>query len=78
MSAYYASMDRDLPRLMDSSEVATWLQIPARRIEQLARSGQIPSVEILGELRFQPAALRSWLFARRQPAPQIFALAGGD
>ena len=62
----------DLPPLLDSVDVARWLGIPARRVERLARDGVLPSVEVLGERRFEPSALRDWYQFSTRP------LARGD
>jgi excisionase family DNA binding protein len=57
-----------LPRLLIPSEVADWLAMPVRRVERLARRGELPAVTLPGgELVFDAADLDAWLSARKAP-----------
>jgi hypothetical protein len=47
--------------LLTPTSLSFALHLPTRRIERLARSGQIPAVEIDGEVRFRPSDITRFL-----------------
>jgi hypothetical protein len=60
-------MDADaLPRLLTPADVGRWLSLPARRVERMAKRGEIP-YRILpsGDIVFEAEALAAW--ARQLP-----------
>jgi excisionase family DNA binding protein len=53
-----------LPRLLTADEVADWLGLPVRRVERMARRGELPSRRLpTGDLVFDPADLAPWAAA---------------
>src|SRR5690242_17653203 len=56
-------------RLLDISEVATYLAVSERFIRRLVFERRIPYVKVGRLLRFEPEAIAAWLdSARRDPA----------
>jgi hypothetical protein len=54
--------DHTLPTLITPGDVAAWLSIPVRRVDRMARDGDIPAIRLpTGEYVFDPDALASWL-----------------
>jgi hypothetical protein len=63
-------MDAALPRYLTAFDVADWLHIPARRVERMARAGQIPCVRLPdGGLLFDAAVLAEW--AKTLPGGEV-------
>jgi hypothetical protein len=59
-------MDTPLPVMLTPLDVAAWLSLPSRRVEQMARRGEIPSVTLpTGDLVFDRAELVAWLDSLR-------------
>jgi hypothetical protein len=55
-----------LPRLLTPAEVGVWLVLPARRVERLARAGEIPCLTLPdGSIMFEAASLAAWVQTRR-------------
>jgi excisionase family DNA binding protein len=64
-----------LPDLIDGkmralrvSDVATLLNISERQVYKLAAENLIPHFRISGSIRFDPAAISSWLRQKMSPA----------
>jgi excisionase family DNA binding protein len=52
--------------MLTAPEVALWLSVPTRRVEQMARNGEIPSVALpTDDLLFDRAELLAWLNSLR-------------
>jgi len=52
--------------LLTSFAVGQILALPSRRVDRLARSGELPSIELPGgELRYDPADIAAWIRSRR-------------
>jgi excisionase family DNA binding protein len=59
-------MDAVLPRLLTSNQVADWLNVTPRRVEDMARRGEIPSVAMPdGRRLFDAGDLATWLQGRK-------------
>jgi hypothetical protein len=59
-------MSVPLPHLLSAMEVATWLVMPTRTIEKLARDRQLPAIELPdGSYMFEAEALTAWMHGRR-------------
>jgi excisionase family DNA binding protein len=55
--------------LLDETDVARLFGVTARRVQKLAKAGDLPSVHLPGgELRFDPDDLETWITAHKQPA----------
>ena len=51
-----------LPELLTPLDVATWLAIPSRRVERLAKQGRIPCIVLPGgDIVFRADELSKWL-----------------
>jgi hypothetical protein len=60
-------MSTALPHLLTAHEVAQWLGQSARRVERMARRGEIPSIGLPdGSRVYDEAELAAWLRSRRQ------------
>jgi excisionase family DNA binding protein len=56
-----------LPNLLTPGDVAAWLALPVRRVERLARDGEIPAIRLpTGEYVFAADELTAWLDALRE------------
>lgn len=51
----------DEERLLDTDEVAKWLNVTPATVARLANGGALPAIRIGGRFRFQPAAVRDWI-----------------
>lgn len=51
----------DEERLLDTEEVARWLNLTPATVARLANGGDLPAIRIGGRFRFQPAAVREWI-----------------
>lgn len=52
----------ELPQLLIDIDVADWLSMPVRRVNDLARNGKIPAARLPdGTFVFQAADLAAWL-----------------
>jgi excisionase family DNA binding protein len=59
--------DSILPTLVTPGDVAAWLALPARRVERMARAGDIPAIRLpSGEYVFDADELTAWLEALRE------------
>jgi excisionase family DNA binding protein len=56
------------PRALRVSDVATLLNVSDRQIYKLAAENLIPHFRIAGSIRFDPAAISSWLRQKMSPA----------
>jgi excisionase family DNA binding protein len=54
-----------LPRLLKKSEVAQILNVSARTVDRLRVLGMLPSVKLLGAVRFSPEDVEAFLAGRR-------------
>jgi excisionase family DNA binding protein len=62
----YHGMSDVLPTLISPSDVAAWLAVPVRRVERMARDGEIPAIRLpTGEFVFAADDLAAWLDALR-------------
>ena len=50
-----------LPMMLTAPEVALWLSVPTRRVEQMARNGEIMGVQVGRLWRFRASVLNEWL-----------------
>jgi excisionase family DNA binding protein len=57
-----------LERLLTARELSELLQLHAKTVERMARDGRLPSLRVLGRLRFRPSDIASWLAAREDRA----------
>jgi len=51
-------------RLLDSDEAAALLGIPKKTLQRMARSGEVPGVQIGDLWRFRASTLNDWLASR--------------
>jgi excisionase family DNA binding protein len=62
-----------LVELLTPTRLSFALGLPARRIERLARSGQLPAVEIDGQIRFRESDVADFInqlpAVGREPQP---------
>jgi excisionase family DNA binding protein len=57
--------------LLDADEVARFLNVPKRRVWQMSRRGEIPTVRIgPRQLRFDPDDLEAWRERRKSWTPK--------
>jgi excisionase family DNA binding protein len=60
-------MSDPLPTLVTPGDVAAWLAIPVRRVERMARDGEIPAIRLpTGEYVFDADDLTAWLNSLRE------------
>jgi hypothetical protein len=56
--------------MLIAGQVATWLALPTRAVERMAKDRTIPAVQLPdGSYLFEPAALTQWIQARRTGGP---------
>src|SRR5947209_1510503 len=65
-----------VPEVFTLKEVAKFLRVPARKVEQLAKAGTLPSRQIGGEWRFLKTALTDWLAGRDDAHTRLMRHAG--
>lgn len=53
-----------LEQLLTPNEVAAALHLHPRTVVRLARERRLPSIRVLGRVRFRPSDIASWLAAR--------------
>lgn len=53
-------------RLLDATEVAEWLNVTVAWVQEQARSGQMPAIQIGRYWRFSRQAIEEWLIERAQ------------
>jgi hypothetical protein len=64
-------MDTMIQSLLTSHDLAAWLCATARRVERMARDGQIPCLIMPDStIRFEPIEIRRWIKSRRREAAQ--------
>ncbi len=55
-------------RLLIDGEAARLLRMPLKRLQRLAKAGDIPHILLPDdEIRFDPDDLREWVESRKQP-----------
>jgi excisionase family DNA binding protein len=52
------------PEVLDTAELASWLQVGEDAIEELAEQGDLPGRKLAGEWRFAREAVLDWLAKR--------------
>jgi excisionase family DNA binding protein len=58
----------ELEPLLSIDEVGELLRISESGVYRLIRKGELPSVKVGGRTRFEPAAIRDFIAARRRSA----------
>lgn len=57
-----------LERLLTVGELSELLQLHTKTVKRMARDGRLPSIRLVGRLRFRPSDIASWLAAREDRA----------
>ena len=63
-----------VPQLMSKAEVASRLSISIRKVEEFARSGDLPIVRIGGAVRFKETEVIRFQTANQGPKARVIAL----
>jgi excisionase family DNA binding protein len=58
--------DQLTDRLLDATEVADWLNVTVAWVQEMARKGEIPAIQLGRYWRFSRQAIETWLTERAQ------------
>jgi excisionase family DNA binding protein len=53
--------------LISKADLAEWLGISPRTVDEWVRNREVPFVRVGRLVRFEPDEIRKWIAARRQP-----------
>jgi Helix-turn-helix domain len=55
----------DPPEVLNTAELASWLQVDEQAVTELAEAGDLPGRKLAGEWRFAREAILAWLAGRQ-------------